>query len=1479
MTQRSTLIPAQAQEKSACGVGFVANLKAEFSHQTLQKTLYALACQEHRGACSADGLTGDGAGVMTDIPYELLGYQKGTIAVANLFAPANTEQRRRALGVLEQTFDFLGLSVIAYREVPTNPAVLGTDALARLPYMVQAIIRRPEHCRTNASFDKLLYTAKQYTRTKLRQKGIEEVFFCSLSANTIVYKGLTTAADLPRFYLDLQNPQYLTRFGMFHRRFSTNTVSSWDKAQPFRMIAHNGEFNTINGNRAWAVARERTLGLYKGELLTEEGISDSGSLNEMFEALKYRSGIPYLREIMAILMPPANSQHPFYEFWSRTMEPWDGPALVLYANGRSIGARLDRNGFRPCRWARTADAFYLASEAGSFALDEAEILEKGSLQAGTGINLDLRTGELNFTDPGQSRENYDAKFDKRTFTLPYLNINTPTSFAQEHLFVFQYTEEELSKILTPMIAERKEPIGSMGDTARIAIFSDQPRSLFDYFYHNFAQVTNPPLDYLRERNVTDLTCYLGRQPNIFAKKELLPPPVAFALPSPVMSLGQMEQIAQLSLRTEDQTRILVKTLDITFERNLGTVAFEATLEKLAQEAAEAVDQGYQILVLSDESASFERLPLPAMLALRAVITRLRDEGLRLRTSILMHTGQARTTHQVATLIGMGAAAVCPYLALQWARHNDDKKLQKISPDEREQNLVYVYEQGLLKIMSKMGISTVRSYQNSQLFTAIGISFALIERYFNGVSAYLSGIDLPQIAQNLLQQACLAEEAAAEGKMLNTYSFKEHNKGEKGEKHAMTNTRSKIIHDLVRSTGIGLDQPELYQTYLSQGIEAAPVSVRHLFDVRPDASHPAPTDYQSVASILRTFGAGAMSFGALSAESQRDIFLAMQEIGGRSNSGEGGENPYYYSEGLSATTKQIASGRFGVNALYLVSGQEVQIKIAQGAKPGEGGQLMGLKVNADIARARFASEGVDLISPPPMHDIYSIEDLRELIYEIKQLKPGIKVNVKLVSGANIGTIAVGVAKAGADIIHVSGGDGGTGAAALSSMKHAGLPWEFGLWEVHQALTQNGLRRRVELRVDGGLHSGDDLIKAAILGAEGFEFGKLLLVAQGCVMARICEKNTCPTGIATHDPRFKAKYKGSKDHIVKMLEYLADDVQHHLKRLQVSDLRQLIGRTDLLIPAEGHLPLLQEKQLSLDFFLAAPCPYPDDNSEAAAVPTDVSPNALNAQILADALEAVAMQADVSLHYPIQVTERAAWATLCGAIALREHQQIQSKFDESIPAIEPYRGRIRLRFEGSAGQGFGIFNVPQIEARLYGEANDSVCKGMSGGRVVINPSAKAGFAPEENIIIGNVALYGATGGTLYVHGLAGDRFAVRNSGATAVVEGVGLHACEYMTGGRIFILGNTSHNIGGGMTGGDVILLGEKEAFVNQEYLARTTIDADTERELHALLEDYYEATGSQRARYLLNTWAHTVKKLRRYVPKSKALKPEMVATELV
>jgi glutamate synthase domain-containing protein 2/glutamate synthase domain-containing protein 1/glutamate synthase domain-containing protein 3 len=1462
----------QITEKSACGVGFIASLHQESSHQILQIALRALCAMEHRGAHGADMHTADGSGLMTEIPFELLGYKKGTIAVATLFLAKELLEREISFQTFYETFQFWNLEIIKIREVPINTYVLGTDARKTLPAILQVIIKRPDFCRTNESFEKLLYRAKQSTLTQLRRKGIRNFFLPSLSSHTIVYKALTRSEFLAEFYDDLKNPLFKTNFAVFHRRFSTNTSTTWDKAQPFRLVGHNGEINTISGNRSWALAREKMLGLPPEELFTHEAISDSGTVNEIVEALRYRSNIPTIAETLAIMMPPAHLKNNFYKFWGRGMEPWDGPALIVFSDGLNVGARLDRNGFRPCRWIKTDELFCLASEAGVFGIDEELIKQKGMLEAGSSVTVDLETGEISFEDPSLSLENFDAHFDARLILLEEKERTQNINFNYERAIrTFHYTHEDIHKVLAPMITEGKEGIGSMGNTAALAIFSKEPRSFFDFFYHNFAQVTNPPLDYLREKIVTDLSVYLGKKPNIFAEKEFAPIPMAFELKSPILSLGQLEYLQNFSQIKHERSRILALEIDFCFDIQKGVVGFQEAVQRIENELLACTKKKYSIVILTDKYASETYQPIPCVIALRVCKEFLHKIGLSLAVSLVVDSGEIRATHHVATCIALGASAVCPRVALEIARNFQDKN-QELSACQKEKNLIKALEQGLLKIMSKMGISVVRSYEDSQLLTVIGLDFNLVRQYFPRTTAYLSGVGISQIVEMIVQQHQKIYQNSEGNQIYNSYLYKEHPRGLSGERHDFTAQIAKNIHQLARKNAISLEDISLYEKFLENSEVSFPIHIRHLWKLvgNQENTH----IVQSCEDILKTFGAGAMSFGAISAEAQRDIFLAMRQIGGRSNSGEGGENPYYYSDAVFPTIKQIASGRFGVDALYLISANEYQIKIAQGAKPGEGGQLMGVKVTASIAKARHSNTQVDLISPPPLHDIYSIEDLKELIYQLKQINPYAKVSVKLVSGAGIETIAVGVAKAGADIIHISGGEGGTGAASLSSMKHAGIPWELSLWEVHKALVENQLRENVILRVDGGLQTGKDIIIAAILGAEEFEFGKLLLIAQGCIMARICEKNTCPTGIATHDEKFKAKYKGSPEHIVRILTYLAQNVQKHLRFLGVENLKKLIGRIDLLAVEDKYLDFIQERNIQADFLGQFDTKYQtfSQNNHSSKVTKSMlmkqrnlfyeQVGRLNKTILNDTREALSQNKHITLFYDIKNTDRAVLATLAGKIAWKEHQSIIRQSED----CKVFDGVITLHFRGSAGQGFGVFMTKGLNVRLEGEANDSVAKSMSGGRMVIVPYKNNNLDTKHNVIIGNCALYGAIGGILYVAGKAGDRFAVRNSGATAVVEGVGWHACEYMTRGKVVILGETGYNVGSGMTGGELWIRNPQEKYINQEYIQEAPISDEDWWQLYQLLQDYLQETQSQLVKQIIMNWETEKHIIKKYLPVS-------------
>ena len=1403
---------------SHCGVGFITSLNRSYSHETLQKGILGLRNVEHRGGSADGGELGDGAGVLTSIPYELLGIDS-SYAVASLFTPADENRYQISIEIFEKTFAQYGLIVESYREIPINPKAIGKVARKSMPKMVQAFIKRPKHCRTTTSFDELLYTAKQMVRTNQRREGIlSEFFFNSLSARTIVYKALCTSYQLDEFYLDLKNPKFKVAFVMFHRRFSTNTLASWDKVQPFRLVAHNGEINTIEGNRAAAASREIALGLPKDQILTRVGASDSGNLNGMIEALKYRSSMPFLKDILSIMIPPAGSHaSSYFRFWSRAMEPWDGPALVVYCDGKRIGARLDRSGFRPCRWKKTKDYFALCSETGVFNFDPINVEEQGVLNAGRTVDIHTFKGEINFQNPDELISNKDFVFDPRLTKLLYKSPRIKEDRYSKMMSIFYYTKEDLSKELHPMIEEGKGPIGSMGDTATLPALSTIHRSIYDYFYQDFAQVTNPPLDYIREKMVTGLKVYLGRKPNIFSPKEMIPPFKGIELDGPVIGHGQMEY-----LLAEES----VGVIDICFDRTEVTKTFTDRIDECVTEAVNATQNGKNIIILSDRAATYERPPIPSILVMRAVQVELNRLGIRLKISLIVDSGEIRNDHQIAILISFGASAVCPYLALDIARYSEKLKFTKeLTQDERENRLIQALKEGVLKIMAKRGISVLRSYQGSELFTIIGVSPEILNKLFKKHKLTLGGLSFKHVLEEILQRT----RETKDGSIPNNFIYKEHAAGKRGEKHSITTKKTKLLHTLLREEFAGT-QSEQWKEF-KKSVHSNPINIRDFFELKENLID--ITKVQTRSEILSQFGSGAMSYGSISAESQRDIFLAMNEIGGRSNSGEGGENPYYFSEGITAKIKQIASGRFGVTAEYLVLADEIQIKMAQGAKPGEGGQLMGIKVDEDIAKARFSNVGVNLISPPPHHDIYSIEDLKQLIYELKQIKPGVKVSVKLVSGKNIGAIALGVVKAGADIIHISGGSGGTGAANLMSMKHAGLPWEIGLLEVHQLLTETNMRSNVVLRVDGGLFSGFDVIMAAIYGAEEFDFGKMLLVAEGCIMARVCEKNICPKGIATQDPKFKKRYTGKVEEVVRYLQYVAEDVRDLLSYAGVESLSNLIGHTDLIQISSKHKDLLEESNLDVKYFFQNISSQKFIKSEFQI---DFAANDLNLKILSD----LKTGEELIESYNIKSTDRAIPAMLSGHLA-KNIADKRKKLGYKNQEVEQTTN-VELTFTGCAGQGFGIFNMPGVTLRLHGEANDSVAKGMSGGKIIIGPYKNCGLKGNSNVLIGNTSLYGATGGEFYLSGIAGDRFAVRNSGANAVVEGVGLHACEYMTAGTVVILGRALKNIGAGMTGGVIYTLKSNFKNINDEFIKAEELNSKDMASLEKVIQNHIKETSS-------------------------------------
>lgn len=1403
------------KESAHCGVGFIASRENKSSHRILSEGIEALNCLEHRGGGGRDPRSGDGAGIMTKIPFDFLGIEEGEVALASLFVSTSSVPRYKSLEIFRRTFAQLGLDIIDYRDVPTNQEALSEFSLHNAPRMIQAMIKRPKHCRSLESFESLLFHARVMTATNQDlENSRQDFFFASLSCRTVVYKVLGNGLTLKNFYPDLQDEKFTTNFCLFHRRFSTNTTSSWDKVQPFRVLAHNGEINTIEGNKTWAITREKDSGFRKGEVIQHKGNSDSGNLNSMVEALRFRSSIPHISEIMAILIPPAQGEKPYYKFWSRAMEPWDGPALISFCDGKRIGARLDRNGFRPCRWTETDEMLYLGSEDGIFPIEPKRVLRRGALNAGRSVTLNLYNGKVSFLDPSDYKEYVTAGFDSR---LKYIERFDSTNFDRvanvaQQFGIFGLNKEEWNKLIIPMITTGKNAIGSMGDTSALPPLALFPRTLSQHFFQSFAQVTNPPLDYLREENVTDLSVYLGRRPNVFRPKELLPLKQALQLPGPVLTLYQMKRLKNIESELLHAS-LKVKIYDTTFEAAQGAESVRLRLKDLGKEILSDVRNGITIAIFSDCQSNVNRLPIDPLLILRTVHHVLDRNGLRLRCSLVFETGHIKNSHDLACLLSFGASATCPYLLLQAAR--EYKVEEKVLGHQGELSLTKALEGGLLKIMSKMGISVLKSYKGSELFTPLGLSTPFLEEFFPLHRSLVEGASFEDLIHNQINRVQQIEDFDG---LKNNFYFKEKATDDKGENHSISSHRSRLVHQAIKEKNF-----EKFLLFGELNTQRGPSVLRDLLDYKKTESSAPKID--DLHSILKTFGSGAMSFGALSALSQRDIFKAMKAVGGQSNSGEGGENPYYDKESITSSIKQIASGRFGVTGEYLINAQEIQIKMAQGAKPGEGGQLMGHKVSVEIAKARFAAPGIDLISPPPQHDIYSIEDLKQLIYELKQFNQTATVSVKLVSGKNIGQIAVGVVKAGADTIQISGNDGGTGAADLLSMKQAGLPVEIGLREVHLALVENNLRNRVTLRVDGSIRTGRDVVLLALMGGEQFDFGKMLLIAQGCVLARICEKNTCPVGITTHDPKFLARYTGSSEDIVTYLRFVAQDVQNILNQMGLSSFQEAFGRYDLLTVNAKFKDFLIEKNIKLDAF------FLESNWKLApkiAVKVEVSQ--LNKKIFDDYQKA---GEHFEGQYSIKGQDRAVGAYLFGEMA-RSRSKIQKSY---IPIKN-----IHLRLKGEAGGGLGVLANELTRIELEGVANDFVGKSLNGGKIIITPFKDFPGRSEDNNSIGNSGLYGATGGTLFVRGRAGDRFGVRNSGAVAVVEGAGLHACEYMTRGECIILGEVLGNIGAGMTGGRIFLKRELSIHVNQDFLQETPLNEEARETLQKILQEYCAETQS-------------------------------------
>ncbi|MDQ7844347.1 MAG: glutamate synthase large subunit [Armatimonadota bacterium] len=1456
-------------ERDACGVGFVADVCGRADHQILSLALTAVASMRHRGAVAADGKTGDGAGVLTQIPYRLLRREMSLpasdadIALGMLFFPQDAGRVTQARQIIEEVIQQTGIGLVGWRDVPVDPDALGAYARATRPHIAQVVMARPAGL-DDAAFDRLLYRCRRAIEREAASAALE-VYIPSFSRRTVVYKGLFASPQLPRFYRDLVDPAYETALAVFHQRYSTNTFPSWRLAQPFRAIAHNGEINTLQGNIAWTRAREARFPPEFVPLL-QEGGSDSAMLDNVVELLTVCGRD--LAHVLLMLVPPAwegeaemdEEVRAFFAYHACLTEPWDGPAALAFSDGTVVGAALDRNGFRPARFCRTADGLVImASEAGVIDLPPERIVELGRLGPGQMLLVDTARGTVR--RDGEVKRDYAARrpygewVRRHLVSLPGdLPVGHPPAGASLTLQrVFGYTVEDVAHILRAMAEEGKDPVFSMGDDTPPAVLSQRPRLLYAYFRQRFAQVTNPPIDPLRERLVMSLASHLGPAPPL-----LEPGPAGeeaiVRLPSPILTPAQVRWLVE-------EGPLPVHRLSALVDVAAGPAALQDAVEAVAAEACRVARQP-GILVVSDAGVDAGHAPIPMLLAVAAVHHALIRSGRRLRVGLIAETGEARTIHHLACLLGYGANAVVPWLvetALTAGSANGDR-------EQRWQAYRRAAEAGLLKIMSKMGISTLAGYCGAQIFEAIGLDGDLIARYFPGTPSRIGGIGLETIASELLARH---REAFASGDGRDGDRPPEDGLPETGEIrfrrggefHAFNPYVVKALHRAARH---GDDAAR--QAFAALVTDRPPAALRDLLEFAPQAPVPL-TEVEPAEQIVRRFVISAMSHGALSLEAHRALAVAANRLGARSNSGEGGEDPSRYprpsnGEGwANSRIKQIASARFGVTPAYILSADELEIKMAQGSKPGEGGQLPGHKVSREIAAIRRAQPGITLISPPPHHDIYSIEDLAQLIYDLKRIHPAARVAVKLVAESGVGTIAAGVAKAFADTIQISGHDGGTGASPLDSIKHAGVPWELGLAETQQVLVANDLRGRVRLRVDGGLKTGRDVVIAALLGADEFGFGTAAVVALGCVMARQCHLNTCPVGIATQREDLRAKFTGRPERVMAYLLGVAQEVREILASLGARTLDEIIGRVELLRPR----PTSHPKAAGLDLGFVLRDPDPGRVRPRRAVRSRNDPPAggddLEEQILEEIVPLLdgrraATEGAVRRRYRIRNAHRTVGAGVAGVIARRYG-------DAGLP-----EGAIVLEFEGAAGQSFGAFCVPGLALHLTGQANDYVGKGMAGGEIVIRPAPGWAGATQDNVILGNTVLYGATGGRLFAAGRAGERFAVRNSGATAVVEGVGDHGCEYMTGGTVVILGDVGRNFAAGMTGGVAYVFDESDVLrlrCNPEHVRVEPLTDPAEAAAVAdLIAAHHRLTGSARARAILERWPHSAGNFRRVAP---------------
>ncbi len=1456
-----------SHEHDACGVGMVVNIHGNKSHELVDNALKVLENMRHRGAEGADGRTGDGAGIMLQIPHEFILLQgipvpeKGKYGTGLVFLPKDPVRQQAILSIMIEEIEREGLQLMHLRNVPTNPSCLGEAALSTEPDIKQVFITGVTDDKL-ATFERTLYIIRKKIERRVNDS---DFYVCSLSSKNIIYKGMLSSMQVRQYFPDLTNNYFTSGLALVHSRFSTNTFPTWSLAQPFRLLAHNGEINTIRGNRSWMKARESVLSSETlGDIrdispIIQPGMSDSASLDNVFEFF-VMSGLS-LPHAMAVMVPESfNDKNPipedlkaFYEYHSILMEPWDGPAALLFSDGRYAGGLLDRNGLRPARYTITKnDTMVVASEVGVMDFDPTEIAEKGRLQPGKILLIDTQEGKIYYDGEIKDRlakaHPYRQWLSTNRIQLEKLHsgrkVDNSVPDLIRHEIEFGFGEEDVDGTIVPMSTKGQEPTASMGNDTPLAVLSNKPQIFFNYFRQQFAQVTNPAIDSIRENLVMSLSEYIGRVgTGILTPDETNCKMVR--LPHPILTNTQLDILCNIRYKGFNTVK-----LPIIFECSKGEDGLREALDELCKQAERSVDDGYNYIILSDRDIDADHAAIPSLLAVSAVHHYLISVGKRVQTALIVESGEIREVMHAALLLGYGASALCPYLT--YAILDDLVKKGKIQEnyETAEANYIKAVKKGLFKIMAKMGISTIRSYRGAKIFESIGLSESLLKTYFGTEISTVGGIGLATIARD-----AIALHNKAFEKDINTDFLP--NNGQfhwrrDGIQHAWNpETIAKL--QLATRTG-NYDKFKEFSKLADEKEE--PIFLRDFFDFRRS-----PIDInevEPVESIVKHFVTGAMSFGALSKEAHEALALAMNKLGARSNTGEGGEDSERFHStidgiSLSSKTKQVASGRFGVTTEYLVNAEEIQIKVAQGAKPGEGGQLPGFKVNEIIAKTRHSIPGISLISPPPHHDIYSIEDLAQLIFDLKNVNPKAAISVKLVAESGVGTIAAGVAKAKGDLIVISGAEGGTGASPASSMRFAGISPEIGLSETQQTLVKNGLRGQVRLQVDGQLKTGRDVIMMALLGAEEFSFGTAPLIVLGCVMMRKCNLNTCPMGVATQDPKLRAHFRGHYKYVINYFTFLAQEVREYLAQMGARSLNEIVGHTELIVPRHEQGGT---KAAALDFSRLLFKEQGDTTLYHTKEQKHDLNDVLDQQLIRGAQRAITDGEEVNLDFAIKNTDRAVGAMLSGMIA-------EKYGNAGLPDKT-----VNVKFKGSAGQSFGAFLTHGVDFKLEGECNDYFAKGLSGGRVSILPPIRSNFAAEDNIIAGNTGLYGATGGELYVNGKVGERFGVRNSGAIAVIEGAGDHCCEYMTGGRVVVLGETGRNFAAGMSGGVAYVWDKNhnfDYFCNMDMVEINLVDdSNYRKELHELIRQHYLYTGSKLARTMLDDWNRYVEDFIQVVP---------------